>query len=364
MLEHRLSERHYTSVANFSADLTAVIAPVLARLAGSQDDTSIRDITDLHEQLNGVAPGTAQHLALSHEQKELKKVTKRIAKAVKEMLDVARKKEAELKGIPFEKEMDEWAAFDARLEKSIKSSLPSAPSGDQSNKLPVDAPGSVVGGASPGLRDNGALLDEDTVMGDVDIAIDMGDVVKNAEHASNSSALLTDNSSTATVDATRGLKGQRTHPLSPPSSTSSVPHDARHATTDATATFTAESVSLPAASIDDPWARGGIPWYLEAFDISGTTVHDERWTGKRAMSEALSEMDEETLLDVLEQSGNGVADHDSNVTPAPEQPRRTTRGNVAAEAQDVEQTEEQRLLREKKDKANAKRRAQRRRNKW
>lgn len=48
-----------------------------------------------------------------------------------------------------------------------------------------------------------------------------------------------------------------------------------------------------------PFARGGIPEYLELFDISGTTIHDERWTGRdvlRGMSEELSEMGDEELL--------------------------------------------------------------------
>ena len=47
--------------------------------------------------------------------------------------------------------------------------------------------------------------------------------------------------------------------------------------------------------------QGGIPWYLEAFDPEGTTIYDERWTGKdalRQLSEELSEMDEDELQDL------------------------------------------------------------------
>jgi NuA3 HAT complex component NTO1 len=44
--------------------------------------------------------------------------------------------------------------------------------------------------------------------------------------------------------------------------------------------------------------HGGIPWYVEQFDPSGTTIFEERWTGQqvlRELSEELSEMDEDEL---------------------------------------------------------------------
>ncbi len=45
--------------------------------------------------------------------------------------------------------------------------------------------------------------------------------------------------------------------------------------------------------------HGGIPWYLDPFDPVGTTIHEERWTGRevmRAMTEELSEIDEEEMM--------------------------------------------------------------------
>ena len=50
-------------------------------------------------------------------------------------------------------------------------------------------------------------------------------------------------------------------------------------------------------------SRGGIPWYMEPFDPVGTTIHEERWTGRelvRGMSEELSDMDEEELSGLVE----------------------------------------------------------------
>lgn len=50
-----------------------------------------------------------------------------------------------------------------------------------------------------------------------------------------------------------------------------------------------------------PFSNGGVPWYVEQFDIKGTTVHEERWTeGEfiRGMSDELSEIDDKDLQDM------------------------------------------------------------------
>ena len=55
----------------------------------------------------------------------------------------------------------------------------------------------------------------------------------------------------------------------------------------------------------NPLHNGGIPWYLEPFDIHGTTVHEPIWAGRevlKAMSEDLSELDDDEL--------DGLADSD------------------------------------------------------
>lgn len=55
----------------------------------------------------------------------------------------------------------------------------------------------------------------------------------------------------------------------------------------------------------NPLHNGGVPWYLEPFDIHGTTVHEPIWAGRevlKAMSEDLSELDDDEL--------DGLADSD------------------------------------------------------
>lgn len=358
ILEQKLSQRHYTSVAAFSADLTTVILPVLTRLDGLQSDGSIRDITDIHEQLNGVLPGTAQHLALTQEQKELKRVTKRIAKAVKEMIDAARKKEAEMKDIPFEKEMGEWAAFDARLESSVKpKSLSSLPI-DNDIKLSGGASVSAAGGASPSPRNDSAATNEDVEMTDaVDATLTSG-AVDTSLAATVQAALLAGDSSIFRRKASNSA-----HPLSPPMSTASAAQNLRNTYAASAAGESLLEATQPVPSIEDPWARGGVPWYLGAFDIAGTTVHEERWTGletMRAMSEPLSEIDDETLLDLEQSNGAAEEGEENNTTAATSRPRRSTRGSAPTEP-DEEETEEAKAAREHRDKVNARRRAQRRR---
>lgn len=52
-----------------------------------------------------------------------------------------------------------------------------------------------------------------------------------------------------------------------------------------------------------PFANGGIPWYMVPFDPVGTTIEEERWTGRdmvRGMSEELSDMDEDELSGLVD----------------------------------------------------------------
>lgn len=55
---------------------------------------------------------------------------------------------------------------------------------------------------------------------------------------------------------------------------------------------------------------GGIPWYMEPFDPDGTTIQEERWTGRdlvRGMSEELSDMDEAELSGLVGNDTTGEA---------------------------------------------------------
>jgi NuA3 HAT complex component NTO1 len=153
-------------------------------------------------------------------------------------------------------------------------------------------------------------------------------------------------------------------PLSPPNSTSSVANN----NVEGIVEHRDEELAPPAVAPEDPWAHGGLPWYLQLFDIDGTTVHEERWSGRNAVSEELTDLDEEEVA-VLCDKPNASVEADDNVKSTRRISARIKRAEenstTSNEEEDapaeVQQTEEEKAERAKKDKANARRRAQRRR---
>lgn len=362
----RLSDRLYTSVAAFSTDIGTAFAAMIANTSTEAINGEKRDVAEIHNQLNGAPLSFAEKQSMSVEQKDLKRVAKRIIKAVKEPLEEALRKEAELKGIPFEKEMSEWANLDARLDHavSVSSARASVKNSDLGNNAILEDV-SATAGASPNSR--ASLANSSSV------DLDMKDVI---------------------MCEKPGQKVQQ--PLSPPISAASLPID-RHSSL----SVTSSTAQNTASGVDDPWSRGGVPWYMDPFDPVGTTIHDERWT--RAMSEALSEMDEETLQELNQteppprgkRTGRGKSMTNGNVKStngddiaqsAFKETRtrhgksspivngsgaRATRARAKSNAAEVNATDaadgemeaaaEQKLV---KDKRNAKRRAQRRSGAW
>jgi len=102
------------------------------------------------------------------------------------------------------------------------------------------------------------------------------------------------NASSVADNTSRSKHGKHPEPLSPPiSRSSSHPNGAPSIDSGDGSNTSAESY--------DVFAQGGVPWYLEPFDPVGTTVHEERYTGRavlRDMSEELSDMDEAELTEL------------------------------------------------------------------
>jgi NuA3 HAT complex component NTO1 len=76
-LQTRLAEKFYTSVQNFGEDIIVVFSSVIGFAA-------IPDVSDAEQQLSGVA-----HNLLTVEQKEQKKLAKRIIKGIQPLFDDA-----------------------------------------------------------------------------------------------------------------------------------------------------------------------------------------------------------------------------------------------------------------------------------
>ena len=290
VLAQRLWERYYTSVSDFSRDLSRVFTQVLAPSSDDADGLSEPGIEAIHSQLNEVQPGTAEHLALSQEQKDLKRLTKRIVKAVKEPLEQAMRREAELRGREHEEEikkLESMGIFASAVSKSLEAE------GDED----------LVSPDKPKTRSSNASAHADVVMSDTEDRADEAiihlnilgteDTVPIPNKKSASASKSASNSSSSLDYPARISGGKPTEPISPPTSRSSSAPNGTVA-------------SAAAASTHDFFAHGGVPWYLEPFDPSGTTIHEERYTGRavlRDMSEELSDMDEDTLTEL---AGNGV----------------------------------------------------------
>lgn len=288
-----LRERYYTSVVDFSNDLTEVIASRLAAMDNLTNPSS--DIQDIHTQLNEVKPGTAQHMALTQDQKDMKRLAKRILKAIKEPIEDATRKEAQLRGREMEEEMrklDAMGIFAASKSLEVDGEDEAAPKANGKRHDRSASNVSAAAGASP--------EDEDVEMADGDGAVihlnlagkDDTVPVPNKKPTPASKAASCASSSHGHSHHTRHSSTANTNgvqvptePLSPPISTEGYSAQPSNNSTDPT----------------DIFANGGVPWYLEPFDPEGTTVHEERWTGREVldrMSEELSDMDEDTLTEL------------------------------------------------------------------
>ena len=311
-IRKKLEERYYTSNSVFSAELASVFTSEIGvQPAG--------DTAELQMQISGRAP------ELSLEQREKRTLAKRIIKAIQPALEDAIKKESELNRKPFEKELKE---LDQILENSVRSRENSVagsaePIGTEATIKP-EGPNGVETGTEGGEEANAkpepqeephatALpeKDEDHEMPDAD-ATQPPETAAESQTQDDSAARAThepkkqtaDVPSTAepTVEAQPMVNGDgKMHPTTSPQAPKEAPVSQKGPPTP------------PLSSQGDqqlPLAQGGVQWYMQPFDPVGTTIHEERWTGRdvmRGMSEPLSELDEDELLDLVDDELEGKA---------------------------------------------------------
>lgn len=302
-IRSKLADRNYTSVSRFSADLASVFTSEI----GVQ---SVEDTAELQMQISGRAP------ELSLEQREKRKLAKRIIKAIQPALEDALRKESELSGKPFEKELK---GLDMILESSVESRRGSL--AESTLRLPAE---DTATGPPPAVNgENGVeeqevepIKDEPGVPAAQTAA--EGDITLPDADASEREALKSidgnQGSSSAVDTAIVSRTGSNDRPsFTPPtgpctlaSQGTELPDGVKN---------DSESVAWPQAEPEPPTpqsfetdkqlplAQGGIQWYMQPFDPIGTTIHEERWTGRevlRGMSEELSEIDEDDLKDLVD----------------------------------------------------------------
>jgi NuA3 HAT complex component NTO1 len=284
-MQVKLDERFYTSVQPFRLELMKVLEKEMDFASFTTAGVGAEAVLDW----DNIAHGT-----LTAEQKETKKLVKRISRGLQPLFEEALRRESDLAGRPYEQLPDLETLLNQRLQRrpsalSAEEGVRQTTETDQhgmegDDGILPDGEAEAVAAKSEEMQlaptpdDNPAdphRTAHDEAADEAAIAAQLG---RDALHASNDASRI----DRMDIDAVES-NGQ---PLTPPRSEK---------------------------NLLNPLGNGGIPWYLETFDITGTTVYEERYTGReilRDMSEELSELDDD-ILDGLADSDPVVPD--SNV---------------------------------------------------
>lgn len=277
-MQDRIANRYYSSVNTFFADFAKIF----------EGDIGF-DASDLsNEQALRERP---QGQIEDPEQRDRRTLARRIVKAAYPVLQVAMLKESELNGRPFEQQMKEMddLLFSRRpsFVEGLRLNHTTEVNGDQDVEM-ADASG--IGKDEP----------QDIPMESIE------------GHGDQTNSSVPQLNGTATTNIRGKLpvtNGLIEH--TPPASTNGhLKNDAANPEAEPPSDPVLQDTTpvqppTPPMSTKGPQqnalVQGGIPWYVEQFDPEGTTVYEERWTGKdvlRDLSEELSDMDEDELQDL------------------------------------------------------------------
>ncbi|PCH04430.1 Zinc finger, PHD-type [Penicillium occitanis (nom. inval.)] len=283
----RLESRYYTNVSVFSADL----AHIFTNEIGVQP---VEDTAELQLQISGRAP------ELTLDQREKRKLAKRVIKSIQPFLEDAIRKETELSGLPFEKELKE---LDNIFDSGVLSRRVSVVDAlDASSDHGVVTNGLTVAESDEHTKSEGPVMTEQTRTPADDGDIDMRNADDEYNQATNNliTAPSSDRAGDESMEVSEIITDDMAGGIVKKDNESVISQQSGHATR-----ATRGPLTPPLSSQGDqqqgPLAQGGIQWYMQPFDPVGTTIHEERWTGRdvlRGMSEELSELDEDELEDL------------------------------------------------------------------
>lgn len=292
----------FVSVADFSKNFAMVFADKLGSGASN--------FAEIIQQVSGRAEEMAP------EQKELRSRARHILRACQTLLEDAIRKESELTGRPFAQQMKELdqvllsrrnSAIDYVMEDApIVESIEDRPNGisEESHDVKMH---DGAGEPEETLANGHGIIEEDTSQK----AIGAGRKPTNVLSA------------TTPPVSTNGIKSDLETVQAAPLHDNAVTNAQPEPPTPPMSLENQGQSQGPHPAI----GHGGIPWYVEQFDPSGTTIFEERWTGQqvlREMSEELSEMDEDELqglrgddgIDLTGSAVDGIVDEAPVVTAA------------------------------------------------
>lgn len=307
--------RSYTSVSAFSVEFGAIFSDAIG-LPVAVDAAEVQAHISNEVSSKDTTP----------EYKETKKLAKRIIKAVQASLEDALRKESELYRRPFEKELRGLGLLENSVllrRDSIANSL-----GDEMSDIQPDNPNS---------RNRGSNSDESSQPNSLNAMTDQNSGIPKFEQASeNVSQVLASNIYAGSSFQQEPSRLDIGPPVDidtdgrPTNETASGYHAPPEGLTDTNSknsncnegrehgkpivgsfinqegktSHQAEPPSpLLSSEGDSQMFNGGIPWYMAVFDPVGTTIQEERWTGRelvRGMSEELTDMDEEELSGLVD----------------------------------------------------------------
>ncbi len=307
--------RSYTSVSAFSVEFGAIFSDAIG-LPVAVDAAEVQAHISNEVSSKDTTP----------EYKETKKLAKRIIKAVQASLEDAMRKESELCRRPFEKELRGLGLLENSVlsrRESIANSL-----GDEISDFQPD---------NPNTRNRGSNLGDSPQLNSLNAMTDQSSEIPKFEQSNeNVSQVLASNiysgSSFQEAHSRLGIgppadmdtDGRPTNETAtgyhaPPErltdshSKDSHSNEGREhgkpmigssVNQEGKTSHQAEPPSPPLSSEgDSQMFNGGIPWYMAVFDPVGTTIQEERWTGRelvRGMSEELTDMDEEELSGLVD----------------------------------------------------------------
>ncbi|KAI9675130.1 MAG: nuA3 HAT complex component nto1 [Caeruleum heppii] len=327
-LRLKLEQRYYTSVATFSEDFGAVLSSAIG------SDPTADPAGAFHPTVDGTP---------FIDFKERRRLAKRIIKAVQGALEEATRKEAELGRKPFAKELKD---LDRLLDSGVFSRRESLAGSlvDASTDARHPETTDLVSQESLSNGDQRLPNHANGVEAKQQLTNGVQDDRIGSKHATRPSS-MTDNeigelhretlpaTDEAELEVAEGITGAGP---GPESEGVIVNGDSKPQQPDYTSSNSHRGQQFPTPPLSSeenllaPLSFGGIPWYLEPFDPIGTTIQEERWTGRevvRGMSEELSEIDEDEL--------KGLVDGDMEVDETAGAANGTLAADVLAAEEDV-----------------------------
>lgn len=307
--------RSYTSVSAFSVEFGAIFSDAIG-LPVAVDAAEVQAHISNEISSKDTTP----------EYKETKKLAKRIIKAVQASLEDAMRKESELCRRPFEKELRGLGLLENSVlsrRESVANSLGDEISDFQPENLKPRNRGFNLG-ESPQPHSLNAITDQNPGIPRLEHSNEnisqvlASNIYSGSSFQQEPSRLGTGPPADVDTDG-RPTNETATASHAPPErltdthSENSNSNEGREhgkliigssVNQECKTSHLAEPPSPPLSSEgESQMFNGGIPWYMAVFDPVGTTIQEERWTGRelvRGMSEELTDMDEEELSGLVD----------------------------------------------------------------